>query len=371
MRLQPEKSPLNKKRSMTSPEQLIRPEILNMPAYPVACAEQLIKLDVMENPYELPEVTQLELGQHLSRLPLNRYPVAGNHPLRSKMRTALQIPQELELMLGNGSDELIHLIIQACAREGTCVMAPVPSFVMYAMSAQLNRLPFVGVPLQTDFSIDMPAMLSAIEQHKPGVLFLAYPNNPTGTLWPVDQITRLITACPGLVVIDEAYQPFAETSWLPRLSEAPNVVLIRTLSKLGLAGIRLGYLMGSPQWITQLDKVRPPFNVNILTQATAEFMMDRLGVLDSQARILREQRIILFEALSHLPGVTPFESRSNFILVRVPNAAAWFEGLKARGILVKNVSNMHPTLLANCLRLTVGTPEQTALLIHALQELAR
>ncbi|MBX7230272.1 MAG: histidinol-phosphate transaminase [Burkholderiaceae bacterium] len=356
---------------MTSPEQLIRPEILNMPAYPVASAQDLIKLDIMENPYELPEETQFELGQHLSRLALNRYPVAGNYPLRLKMRTALQIPQELELMLGNGSDELIHLIIQACAREGTCVMAPVPSFVMYAMSAQLNRLPFVGVPLQTDFSIDMPAMLSALKQHKPSVLFLAYPNNPTGNLWPEDQIAQLIKASPGLVVIDEAYQPFAETSWLPHLLEAPNVVLIRTLSKLGLAGIRLGYLIGSPQWLKHLDKVRPPFNINVLTQATAEFMMDRLALLDWQAAILREQRIILFKALSHLPGVIPFESHSNFILVRVPNAVAWFEGLKTRGILVKNVSNMHPTLLANCLRLTVGTPEQTALLIYALQELAR
>lgn len=370
MQSRPKKNLSNEIAIMTSPEQLIRLDVLNMPAYQVAQAPGLIKLDVMENPYSLPEAIQAELAQHLSHLPLNRYPVAGNDPLRLQMRKVWEIAPELDILLGNGSDELIHLIIQACAREGACVLAPLPGFVMYGMSAQFNRVPFIGVALQSDFELDMPAMLTAIAQHKPSVLFLAYPNNPTGTLWPADQIAQLIAACPGLVVIDEAYQPFAQTTWLPRLLEAPNVVLIRTLSKLGLAGIRLGYLIGSSGWVKQLNKVRPPFNINILTQATAQFMMERLSLLESQAAILRAQRALLFAALTQLKGVKAFESRSNFILARVPNAAVWFEGLKTRGILVKNVSAMHQ-LLDNCLRLTVGTPQETALVIHALKELAQ
>ncbi len=356
---------------MTRPTDTIRPDVLAMPAYHVNDATGLIKLDAMENPYTLPAAAQRALAEQLATVALNRYPVAGNGPLRDKLKARLEIPAGLDVMLGNGSDELIHLIIQACAKPGACVLAPVPGFVMYAMSAQFNQVPFVGVPLNAaDFSLDMPAMLAAIEKHQPAVIFLAYPNNPTGTLWPADQIAQIIAAAPGLVVIDEAYQPFAQTSWLPRLLEAPNVVIVRTLSKLGLAGIRLGYMIGSAAWLQQFDKVRPPYNVNVLTQATAEFMLDQLPLLYEQAAILRAQRAVLFDALKTMPGATPFESHANFILTRVPDAPAWLQGLKARRLLVKNVAGMHPQLLANCLRLNVSTPEETALLINAMKELS-
>ena len=354
---------------MKNPANIIRADILNTPAYQVQNATGLIKLDAMENPYPLPAAAQTALGAHLAQVALNRYPAAGNQSLRTKLKAAFAIPAQFELVLGNGSDELIHLIIQACAKPGACVLAPTPGFVMYAMSAQFNQVPFVGVPLNaTDFSLDMPAMLAAIARHQPAVIFLAYPNNPTGNCWPAEQIQQLIAAAPGLVVIDEAYQPFAQTSWLPRLSDAANVVIIRTLSKLGLAGIRLGYLIASPAWQQEIDKVRPPYNVNVLTQAAAEFILDHhLPALQQQAAILREQRTVLFAALSQMPGVTPFASQANFILVRVPDAAAWLAALKTHGLLVKNVAAMQPQLLANCLRLTIGTPAQTAQLIHALQ----
>jgi histidinol-phosphate aminotransferase len=248
-------------------------------------------------------------------------------------------------------------------------MAPLPGFVMYEMSARLNGVRFVGVPLAANFSLNLPAMLMAIAEHKPAVIFIAYPNNPTGNLWSDSDIEQIVRAAPGLVVIDEAYHPFAQQSWMSRLAQFDKVLVMRTLSKLGLAGIRLGYMAGSARWIEQFEKVRPPYNVNVLTEAAALFMLEHLDVLDAQAAQLRSERTRLFDALKQLKGVTPHPSAANFILTRVPDAAGWMAGLKARGILIKNVSGMHP-LLSGCLRLTVGTPQENDRLMAALAELA-
>jgi histidinol-phosphate aminotransferase len=350
----------------------IRPDVLAMHRYAVQPAAGMVKLDAMENPYPLPPALAAQLGQVLAGVALNRYP-AGHASTQAALRTALNVPAELDIMLGNGSDELIHLIIQACATEGAVVMAPVPGFVMYAMSTTLNRCTFVGVPLQADFSLDMPAMLAAIALHKPSVLFIAYPNNPTGNAWAVADIEACIAAMTqhgGLVVMDEAYQPFAADSWLPRLKGAANVVLVRTLSKLGLAGLRLGYMVASPAWIEQLDKVRPPYNINVLTLAATDFLLKHVDVFNAQAAQLKIQRDVLFTALQSMKGVQPFASEANFVLAKVPNAAAWFDALKAQGILTKNVSGMSP-LLVDCLRLTVGSEAENRQLIAALQALAQ
>jgi histidinol-phosphate aminotransferase len=354
------------------PQATIRPDVLAMQRYAVQAATGMVKLDAMENPYALPPELAAQLGQILAGAALNRYP-AGHASTQAALRSALGVPAELDIMLGNGSDELIHLIIQACATDGAVVMAPVPGFVMYAMSTVLNRCTFVGVPLQADFALDMPAMLAAIAQHQPAVLFIAYPNNPTGNAWAVADVQACIAAMAqhgGLVVMDEAYQPFATDSWLPRLKDAPNVVLVRTLSKLGLAGLRLGYLVASPAWVEQLDKVRPPYNINVLTLAATDFLLGHIAVFNAQAAQLVVQRGILFAALTAMRGVHPFKSEANFVLAKVPNASAWFDALKAQGILIKNVSAMSP-LLTNCLRLTVGSEAQNALLIRALQTLAQ
>jgi histidinol-phosphate aminotransferase len=360
----------------------IRPDVLAMHRYTVQPAAGMVKLDAMENPYPLPPTLAAQLGQVLANVALNRYP-AGHTNTQAALRTALGIPADLDIMLGNGSDELIHLIIQACAtgrahtaEKPAVIMAPLPGFVMYAMSTVLNRCTFVGVPLQADFSLDMPAMLAAIALHQPAVLFIAYPNNPTGNAWALGDIAACITAMQahgGLVVMDEAYQPFAADSWLARLQTAPNradnVILVRTLSKLGLAGLRLGYLVAAPQWVEQFDKVRPPYNINVLTLAATDFLLAHIGVFNAQAAQLKAQRTVLFSALTAMKGVHPFPSEANFVLAKVPNAAAWFDALKAQGILIKNVSAMSP-LLADCLRLTVGSEVENARLIKALQALA-
>ena len=352
------------------PQQVFRQDVQAMHAYAIQDCTGMVKLDAMENPYQLPPALQAELGQRLGALAVNRYPGARIDELRAALARHVALPSGCALMLGNGSDELISLLALACAMPGASVLAPVPGFVMYAMSAQLQGLAFHGVPLTPDFELDEAAMLAAIEQHRPAITYLAYPNNPSANLWDDAVIERIILAVReqgGLVVMDEAYQPFASKSYIDRMDRHGHVLLMRTLSKFGLAGVRLGYLMGPQALIEQLDKVRPPYNVSVLNCECALFALEHEAVFAAQALAIREQRAMLFEALADFPGVRAYPSDANMILLRVPDAQRSFNGLRQRKVLVKNVSSLHP-LLANCLRLTVGTADENRLMLAALQE---
>ncbi|SMF98632.1 histidinol-phosphate transaminase [Burkholderia singularis] len=352
---------------MTTPEDIIRRDVLAMTSYPVPDATGFVKLDAMENPYGLPQPLAAGLGARLAQVALNRYPAPRPAALIDALRTAMRVPAGCDVLLGNGSDEIIAMLATACAKPGAKVLAPVPGFTMYEQLARLAQLDFVGVPLAADLTLDVDAMLAALAEHQPALVYLAYPNNPTGTLFAQRDIERIIAAArASLVVIDEAYQPFAQHSWLPRADEFDNVVVMRTMSKLGLAGIRLGYLVGRPAWLAHFDKVRPPYNVNVLTQAAAEYLLAHLDVLDAQAAELCAARAGLAQAIGALPGATVFPSAANFLLVRVPDAAAAFDVLLTERVLVKNVSKMHP-LLADCLRITIGSPDENARLLAALK----
>ncbi|MGK6309969.1 histidinol-phosphate transaminase [Variovorax sp. DT-64] len=347
----------------------IRADVQSMHAYAVQDARGLLKLDAMENPYALPPALQAALGQRLGTLALNRYPGPRSGDLQSALAVYAGLPEGFGLMLGNGSDELISLLAMACDLPGAAILAPEPGFVMYAMSAQLQGLRFVGVPLTADFELDEAAMHAAIAREKPAIVYLAYPNNPTANLWDdvvIEKIVEAQRAQGGLVVIDEAYQPFAARSYIDRAARHGHVLLMRTLSKFGLAGVRLGYMMGPQALIAEVDKVRPPYNISVLNCECALFALEHAEVFAEQAARIREGRARIFEVLAGLPGVRSWPSDANMILVRVPDAARTFEGMKSRGVLVKNVSRMHP-LLANCLRLTVGTAEENAQMLAALE----
>lgn len=349
-------------------ERWIRPEIRAIAAYQVPDARGLIKLDAMENPYTWPEELRQEWTEVLRGLPLNRYPDPRAQELTAALRQAFAIAPERGLLLGNGSDELIQMLVLALAKPGRTLVSLDPGFVMYRMIALFAGMDYVGVPLRADdFSLDLPALLGAIERHQPALVFLAYPNNPTGNLFPADAIERVIQAAPGLVVVDEAYAPFTDASFLPRAGLPANLLVMRTLSKMGLAGLRLGYLVGAPDWLAELDKVRLPYNINVLTQASAAFALGHRAVLDRQTAAIRWAREDLFDALQGLEGVQPYPSEANFILLRVGpgRARGLYEGLKGRGVLVKCLDGSHP-LLADCLRVTVGLPEENADFLRAL-----
>ena len=346
------------------PQELVRPEILALAAYHVAPSEGMVKLDAMENPYPLPPALRRELGEVLARVDLNRYPDPAAPRLRELLARKMAVPAGMELLLGNGSDDLIQVLSLALARPGAAMMFPAPTFVMYSMNAVFSGMRPVPVPLREDFSFDADAFIERMRAEKPALVFLAYPNNPTGVLYPEDEVARVIRACPGLVVLDEAYHVFAGKSFMPRLPELPNLLVLRTVSKLGLAGIRLGYLAGRPEWIAQFNKVRQVYNVNVLTHAAALFVLERLEVLEEQAARIRRDRDELKANLMQMKGMTVFPSAANFLLVRVPDAGRTYEALRRQGVLVRN---LHPAL-KGCLRITVGTPDENRILLNAMRE---
>ena len=348
----------------------IRPELRADAPYHVAESTGLIKLDSMENPYPLPVELRTELGQRLADAVLNRYPVPTYATLKEKLRARMGVPAGYDVILGNGSDELISMMATAISGPGhrPVIMAPVPAFIMFARTALLAGARFVGVPLRADLSLDKEAMLAAIAEHKPALVFLAYPNNPTGNLFDADDMVEIIEALgeTGIAVVDEAYGPFARTSFMERLPQFENMVVMRTVSKMGLAGIRLGYMAAAPALLEQFEKVRPPYNVNVLTQIAAEFALEHIDVLDQQAAVIVEARATLFDALAQLPGVTVYPSAANFLLLRVPDAVSVYTKLAQSGVLVRNVSRMHE-MLDNCIRVTVSTPEENAAFLDAFK----
>ncbi|MBL8345709.1 MAG: histidinol-phosphate transaminase [Rubrivivax sp.] len=356
-------------------QRTVRQDVQSMHGYAIQPSAGFVKLDAMENPFRLPPELQQALGERLAAVAINRYPGARQNDLVAALAAHAQLPAGCKLMLGNGSDELIDLLSVACDVPGATVLAPLPGFVMYEMSAKLRGLRFVGVPLTADFQLDEAAMLDAIATHRPALTYIAYPNNPTANLWDdavIDRIVAAVGAQQGFVVFDEAYQPFASRTWMQRLALPghEHVLVLRTMSKFGLAGVRLGYLCGAAALIDEIDKVRPPYNVSVLNAEATLFALEHADEYARQAALLRSERTRLQGALRAMPGLQAFPSEANMILVRVPDSKRVFEGLKARGVLVKHIAGLHP-LLANCLRLTVGAPNENDQMIQALTESLR
>ena len=353
--------------SVVTPQNLLRPEVLALHAYHVPPASGMIKLDAMENPYLLPQFLRDEIARLVADAEVNRYPDAGAHRLKAAIGQVTGLPSGMDVLLGNGSDEIIQLLALAVAKPGAVLLSVEPSFVMYKMIALFAGMKYVGVPLAEDFSLDLKATLEAIKREQPALVFLAYPNNPTGNLFDATAIKQIIQATPGLVVVDEAYYAFASDSFIPQLEQYDNLLVMRTFSKLGMAGLRLGFLAGAKAWLGQLEKLRLPYNVGVLPQQVAAKMLEHHDVLLGQAESIRRDRADLLAALAAIDGVRAYPSEANFILFRVAKATRIFEGLKQRGVLIKNLNGGHPAL-ADCLRVTVGTPEESAKFVAALQD---
>lgn len=357
-------------------ETLVRSEIRSMHSYHVPSSAGLLKMDAMENPNSWPGKLQEEWFEKLKTVDVNRYPDPGCAGLKSGIRDLLNLHEleqradlKLDILLGNGSDEIIQILAMALASEERGILGVEPSFVMYRMIAVFVGVEYHSVDLNTDFSLNLSETLSAIQEHNPALIFLAVPNNPTGNVFSQDEIEQIVEASSGLVVLDEAYMAFTDSDLLGFVTRYPNVVVMRTFSKVGLAGLRLGFLIGASEWLEEFEKLRLPYNINGLTQASASLALENYELLLAQCDVLCEARSELTKGLRALVGLSVFDSEANFVLVRCASKPARevFEAMKSKGVLIKCLDGAHP-LLSGCLRLTVGSFEQNARMIEALSD---
>lgn len=340
-----------------------------MKAYQVPPSMGLVKLDAMENPYTLPDALKKEWLAVLGEVSINRYPDADSAELKALMRSCFSIPDECGLMLGNGSDELIQIIAMLVGGAGSVFLAPVPTFSMYQQISVATATQFVGIPLNADFSIQAENLLVAIAEFNPACIFFAYPNNPTGNCFDPKIIKQVLNSAPGLVVVDEAYFAFCQKSFVDEMAAYPNLIVLRTMSKVGLAGLRVGMMLGNAEWIEQMEKLRLPYNCNILSQSSAQFYLQHHDILQQQAEQIKKDRGWVFQALSKISGIEVFPSEANFLLFRVEGSAdAVFNGLKEKGVLIRNL-HKPASPLENCLRVTIGLEQENQAFIAALSSL--
>jgi histidinol-phosphate aminotransferase len=351
---------------VTAPfEGLLRPEVLGLRAYSVEAPAGLVKLDANENPYPLSAAVSARIAAEARGLALNRYPDPAAHRLRSLLAARTGWPLE-GILLGNGSDELIVLLLAACGGEGATLLVPAPTFSMYRHIALVSGWQVREVALTPAFGLDEAGLLAAAAAAPPRLSVFASPNNPTGNCFDRRSLERLLRALPGIVVIDEAYVDFAGASLLELARGNPRLVVLRTLSKIGLAGLRVGVLLCSEALACELDKVRLPYNVGSFAQMAASVVLEEPAYLDEQIRQIVAERGRVAAGLSSLPGVAPFPSDANFILFRTGRPSAEvFSGLRERGVLVRDLGGA-PGLLHGCLRVTIGTPAENGRFLEAL-----
>jgi histidinol-phosphate aminotransferase len=349
---------------MTFIEQWLRSDIKNIDAYHVPVSKDMIKLDAMESPFGVPEDLKVEFLKCIEQSEVNRYPEADPSPLKDTLRSLMDIPDEFGILLGNGSDELIQLLALACSKDDL-IMSFEPSFVMYELVSKYVNLEYFGVQLDSNFDINLSDALLIIEREKPKIIFIAYPNNPTGNCFDYDAIIEIIKSTNSMVILDEAYYAYSDKSFLSEISNFPNLLVLRTISKIGFAGLRLGLLIGDQETIAQLNKLRLPYNINALTQTSANFLLQDKQRIINNAQIIIEERRRLAHELSLFSKFKVYPSQTNFILVHSEDAHSLHNALKENGILIKGFPK--GSKLSDFIRISVSEPVENNILIDAIR----
>jgi histidinol-phosphate aminotransferase len=346
---------------------LIKPEVLALDGYHVAIPPHAIKLNQNESPWDLPDAIKEAFLERMQAATWSRYPSQVPEELHTELREVLKLPPEIDVLVGNGSNELIQTLLMAAVERGTNVVVPVPTFALYRLVATVLGSKVVEVPLNEDLTFDTERILEAATRSSAKVVVLCRPNNPTGTVMSLNGIRRLASETNALVVVDEAYHDFADDNALSLLFDHENLVILRTFSKaLRAAGLRIGYLLGHAPLVAEVGKALVPFNVSLAAREAALAILRNRELLGEGIQAIVEGREALFQQLAATKGITPVPSQANFICFRakVP-AQALFEALLKRGILVRNVS--HYPLLSDCLRVSVGTDEENRAFMNALK----
>ncbi len=353
-----------------TPTELMAPWISDLKPYSVEPADGMIKLDAMENPYPFPEALLESWMMRLEKAQINRYPDPHASELKQALTKQLGLPDGATMVVGNGSDELIHMLCLAFNQPDAVMMSPAPSFAVYPLAAHALNMKYVGVALdQETFELRVDDFCAAIDRHQPKLIFIASPNNPTGNRFANADVRRIAECAEGLVVLDEAYWRFAKSNSIAELFDLDNIVFMHTLSKIGLAGVRLGALIARAEWLDPLERVRMPYNVSSLTQATACFALENDDYFQAQVEQICQSRQLLTAGLAEISSIKIWPSETNFILFRVDgDANAVHSALAENGIAVKNLHGAHP-FLENCLRVSVGTDVENRLFLEKLSDL--
>ena len=348
-------------------KKLVREEVLAQKAYSIELVDCRIKLDANENPYGLPDELRSVFMDEIAGIALNRYPEPGLPYLVSRLANYLGVDQR-SVLVGNGSDEIIQMICMALGKPGACMVVPTPTFVMYRIMGRNLGWRVIEIPLDERFDLDQAAILEAIALNSPSLIFLSTPNNPTGNTFSSDKIERIIAASPGIVVVDEAYGAFSGKTLLPLMKNHKNLVILRTLSKVGMAAMRVGFLIGPPPLVEEFHKVRLPYNLNTFSQAAAVFYLDHEAIFSGQINDIIQEREKLIEALKNLKGIHPRPSHANFIFFSCAfESDHVYNYCIQKGILIKNFNG--PGIMKNCMRVTVGTQKENREFINAIQSM--
>jgi len=338
---------------------LVSPNIRNLRAYNAKEIPCRVKLDANESPYGF-EIN----NKILKSIKTNRYPDPEAKTLKKIISKNLWLNPK-NILFGNGSDELIYYLITVF---GGPVLYPVPTFSMYGIIAQALGEKRIEVPLDNDFDLDIEKILSTIKKSKPKLIFLSSPNNPTGNCFSSDRILKIIGASKSIVIVDEAYQPFSsEKGFLPMLSDYKNLIILRTLSKIGFAGLRVGFMIAGREIINEVNKVRLPFNLNSISQAVAATLIKNTNTIKLHIGLITSERERLLNELWKIQGIKPYPSEANFILFKVKNSDKIYYRFLKKGVLVRNMKGV----VNGCLRATVGTKKENNIFIKALKEVMK
>lgn len=334
--------------------------------YTVPDIDCKIKLDGNESPFGLPDGVQAKVYNSIKEVSINRYPDPESKKLIELISRVSEFPEE-GILLGNGSDELIGMLITAFTSGTGKILCPAPSFSMYKLTGLSMGAEVIEIALDENFDIDLENTLAAIEDNDPDIIFLASPNNPTGNMYNTGKIAEIISVAKGVVVVDEAYSDFSGYTFLPLIKECENLIVLRTLSKVGFAGLRLGMLFARENLVTEINKVRYPYNINSLSQCAAEVVLDNHEFVAENIQLIIRERGRVFKAMSSLDGIAAYPSDANFIFFKSLDADSLFNQLVQKDILIRNFNK--PGRLENCMRVTIGTPEENDAFLDALTEI--
>lgn len=344
-------------------EQRVCSNIKILSSYSVPQVKCDIKLDGNESPYDLYPVLKKHILKELEVLELNRYPDPEFTRVRSRLSKLFSHPEE-GILLGNGSDEIIQMLITVFTGKTGKILIPTPTFSMYKLTSIALNKKVIECELDDDFDINLDDILKFINEDDPDLIFFATPNNPTGNSFSKDKIMKVLENTQAIVVIDEAYFDYSDISYLDCLSKYKNLIILRTMSKIGLASLRLGILIADPELVQQINKARLPYNINTFSQSVMMIALDNIDLINQKVEIIKVERKKLEMDLSKFKSLKVFPSDANFFFIRAEDADLLFNELVKRNILIRNFNR--PGRLSNCVRITVGTPGENKKLIEAL-----